>query len=146
MLNPRCSMKHLLLLIAAALALAACNRDPEHSQNLLVGTWSMTSDYESGYTSTTTITIGPDGKYACQVVGHGRSGTVRTFDMRGTWLVKNGMLIDTMTNHSTTNFALPLVSRALIVGMDNREMLLRWEPHEGWTYATNEALYRKISK
>jgi hypothetical protein len=134
------------ILAVVALILSACSREPKRSQQLLVGTWSMTANWQNGDIATTTISIGPDGKYVCQVVGHGRSGTEQTQDMQGTWLVQSGVLIDTETNSSNTNAPLPIVSRAVIVGMDDREMLLRREPNEGITYPTNEPLYRKISK
>jgi hypothetical protein len=135
------------ILAILALIVSACNQNPDaRAQKLLVGTWSMTANYEWGYNATITISIGPDGKYVCQVVGRGESGTERTFDMQGTWHVQNGVLIDTMIYNSTTNYTLPSVSRGRIVRIDNREMLLRWERNEGWDYPTNETLYRKISK
>lgn len=129
------------------LVLAECNRDPDaRAKELLTGTWLMSAQYGGAQMATYTITVGPDGKYACSVVVSAQSGRQHIFQMQGTWQVQNQVLIDTMTNHSSTNATIPLVSRGHIVRLDNSEMLLQREQIEGQTYATNEPVYRKISK
>lgn len=135
------------ILAVVALILSACNRDPDtRAQKLLVGTWSLTFNYQDGDTTTSTLIIGPDGKYVCRVVTHGHSGTERTYDRQGTLQVQNGVLIDTMTNTGATKLTRPLVDRSPIVRIDNREFLVRWERIAGVSYPTNEPLFRKISK
>ena len=150
MLSPR-NLKLLSLLAILSgiclLVLGECNRNPDaRAQELLTGTWLMSADYGGANTATYTITVGPDGKYACSVMVRAPSGRQHVFQMQGTWQVQNNVLIDTMTNHSSTNATVPLVSRGQIVRLDDREMLLRRETIEGKSYSTNEPVYRKISK
>ena len=150
MLSPR-NLKLLSFLAILSgillLVLGECNRDPNaRAKELLTGTWLMSADYGGANTATYTITVGPDGKYSCSVIVRAPSGRQHVFQMQGTWQVQNNVLIDTTTNHSSTNATVPLVSRSHIVRLDDSEMLLQREPVAGQNYATNEPLYRKISR
>ena len=82
----------------------------------------------------------------CQVVAHGESGVIRTADIEGKFQVRDGVLIDTMTKHSNTNAVLPRSTRARIVRINDREMVLNSESLGGQVSPTNDVVFRKVGK
>lgn len=136
-------MKAVCAFAVLTFVMMACNRDPDaRMQRQIVGTWVATCQFTIGPALTNTITIAPDGSYECRIV----SGSGRHYYAQGVFKVQQGLLVDTQTNNSTTNAPLPLTSRARIIRIDEREMQLRQQRIDGWTYPTNEPIYRKLPR
>jgi hypothetical protein len=140
-------MKQFIFLVSLTVALAGChpNGDAEMRKQLL-GEWVLELQYPTGgkFKSTTEITQG--GAYTCHIVAEGESNVLRTAELEGTFEIKNGVLIDTMTKHSNTNANLPSVSRGSIVRMNSQELVVRFEQQDGISYPTNNVIFRKIQK
>jgi hypothetical protein len=81
-----------------------------------------------GATSRCTTTFGSNGQYVCEIEIL-RSNTVRRrVEFQGIQEVTNGMLIDTVLRDSQTNAApVPRTSRAQIIRVSDREVILKWE-------------------
>lgn len=94
-------------------------------QKKLLGTWTRETNADGEQWITVNV-YKPDGSYVAQGTIVGTNET-RKFSEAGTFLVKGGVLILTMTNHSNTNARLPLVERSHIVRLDGRELSIRAE-------------------
>ena len=125
-------MRFALLLLALCLLLVAC-RDrqapPEPQSDALVpiasdaelskrlpGTWIL---QKSNFRSV--ITIASNGGYVAQITAPSSNRT-DTIYQEGTWQVKDGALIDTMTKDSDETVQLPHTTRQWIYRADDREL------------------------
>ena len=117
-----------------------CSRQDDSAvRRRLPGAWTFAADYENGHHSKITIKVDPNGDYVCQVVG-----ASRTSNLAGTFEVRDGVLIDTVTKISNTNLVTPRTYRARIVRSDGRELVLKYEANNPGTISpTNELVLRK---
>jgi hypothetical protein len=47
---------------------------------------------------------------------------------------------------SNTNAVLPISSRARIVRVDDREVVLKWEPNQEMDFPINDVVFRKVQE
>jgi len=135
----------LLPFILVALLLAACNRQGNGTvQRISPGTWVVEGAYPNGGNFKSTLVVAPDGDYRCQIIARGSSNEVRTFELEGTFRIQDGVLLDTTTKNSSTNAQVPNTSRARILRMDDREIVVRYEHVAGVEYPTNETVLRRV--
>ena len=143
-------MKYIITFFAVVLLVTACSRHEDSADDKirkkLLGTWVLEARYEGGSDMRSTVTIAPDGSYACTLDLPGRTNGPRTISMEGTFRVEDGFLIDTVTKHSQTNAKWPNTSRSRIVRIDDRELVLEYERLPEFGYPTNETVYRKQTK
>lgn len=124
-----------------------CSRpgDAEVRQNL-PGKWKRIGG-DPGITSEITWTVDSSGGYVCQIVSlRPEEAVPRTNHMAGKLEVRDGVLIDTMTENSNTNARLPMISRYRIVRSDRRELVFNWEADGRGGFQTNEVVFRKEIK
>jgi hypothetical protein len=128
--------------------LAGCNRQSDaQARKNLTGTWTLSGDNSVASHFKSTITVDPSGDYVCQVVLQSRwDGVTRTNDLAGRWEVRDGILIDTMTKHSSTNARLPMISRSRVVRSGRRELVINVETNGSGDFLTNEVVFRKEIK
>lgn len=127
-------MRHVSI-IALSLLLTACGQRQQPSpvtsdadiQKRLSGTWTNEMTIEDGHWKCVTV-YRSDGTYA------GESTVVRSHETQthwasesGTFVVKGGVLIMTMTRHSQPNARVPRVDRIRIVRLDDRELVVQDE-------------------
>lgn len=138
----------LFLVLAAVLLLSGCSRRGEvEDRKKLTGTWTVGGSYPEGGDFKTTITFDPGGHYVAQIlISSSHDSVTRTGNLAGTFEIKDGVLTDTMTKYSNTNLAPPMISRARVIRMDGRELVVKWEPVEGLEYPTNEVVFQKEIK
>jgi hypothetical protein len=108
------------------------SRDAKIRKNL-PGIWVV----NWGKNHRSTSTISPDGSYVCQITGSS-DGTVVTVE--GTFQVRDGFLIDTMTKSSQTTTHVPNVSRGQIIRADAHEMAISFDGGNG------ESVFRKDTR
>lgn len=134
-----------LPLFALLLLLTACNRHSDAQlQAKLSGTWTNSIDQLK---TKSTVTVGPTGAFDCQVIAFGRSdGITRTSTLSGTWMVRNGLLIDTTTRHSNTNAPLPMILTSSIIRLDAHELVIKYPSDDGKAMPTNEFVLRREGK
>ena len=108
--------------------LAACSRRDEPKpasqvagRNKMAGNWLWTNAYMKG-----AFTVESNGNYV-GVLKRVGSNHLRNIEMQGVMEIKDGVMIETVTKDTQTNGAVPRTSRAQIIRMDEREMVLRWE-------------------
>lgn len=87
----------------------------------LPGTWLFDSP---GHYFRSTLTIASNGGYVCQLTVSNRQ-SIRTNELEGTYQVKDGILIDTITKSSITNEPVPLVFSNQIIRVNNSEFVYR---------------------
>src|SRR5260221_7266894 len=132
-------------MIAMVLFVGCSRRGDAGVRKNLPGTWVVSGVYPSGGDFKSTITVAPNGSYTCQIITHGTSNSVRMFELEGKLLVKDGVLIDTMTKHSNTNAThLPVTYRGRILRADKRELVVNYGLDAGFQEATHETVMRKI--
>ena len=125
--------KFTLSLFTLILLLTACGqREPSpvasdaDIQQKLVGTWIKEMNLDDGVQVRSVTVFRPDGSYA----GKGtivESNKTQWASEAGTFLVRGGVLILTMTKHSSTNARLPVVTRDRMVRLDDRELVMQSE-------------------
>jgi hypothetical protein len=106
---------------------------------MLPGIWHVDKAEPSGGDFHSTIKVASNGSYTCQITSHSPSDGLRKSGLEGTFQVKDGVLIDTMTKNSNTNAVLPMISRYRILRADDRELVLESKT----SYSTNEVIFRK---
>jgi hypothetical protein len=122
----RVSLESLIL----ALVLAGCGRPETKVDRSLAGTWVLKWVDPAGAQVETRNTFGTDGHWICHST-FTLSNQVWTDEAQGTAEIKDGFLIQTMTNGSNPNgVPLPLTSRSLIVRTNERELVLRVQETE----------------
>jgi hypothetical protein len=92
----------------------------------LAGTWIM---------SLGSLTVHPDGSYVLQSTVSPSGGVVTN---EGTFQVRDGFLIDTVTKTSQPNTEVPRVSRARIIRADDSEIVVNYEGARGETVFRKE--------
>jgi hypothetical protein len=138
-------MRFMSLLITMAVCLTACgHHQPSLSslsdaevQKKLTGTWR-----EQGEHAVCTFVVASNGDFVTQGVFNEAHG-VRKLTMKGTWIVKNGILIQTYTKSSQTNAHLPISDPLAIVRLDDRELVLRYD---GRRPEIIEMVYQRVIK
>jgi len=122
--------------------LMGCSRqgDAEVRQNL-PGKWKSSGD-DGGKTWESTWTVDSSGGYVCRFVAQNDPGAVPdTYDMVGKFEVRDGVLINTTTKHSSTDARLPRILRYRIVRSDPRELVVNFEAGRRGGFLTNEVVF-----
>jgi hypothetical protein len=92
-------------------------------QQKLAGIW-KTTRIPAVYQST--VTVASNGIYVCDVTDFSRVPS-KSDHLEGQWEIKDGFLIDTVTNSSATNIQLPMVLRAKIIQFNGDKLVLHVE-------------------
>ena len=148
----RASVRFTFSLFVLSLLAAACGRHEESAdakvQNQLPGVWVSDAQFASGHVIHSTITIAPDGSYLTRMDIPARTNGPQIVNVAGTFRMKDGFLIDTLTNYSDTNInpANPITSRARIIRIDGRELRLDYETNTWSVYPTNPTVFRRQIK
>jgi hypothetical protein len=123
----------LLIIIGALFAhfKAAQEMDAKNFQKL-VGGW-VAKDKDGLHNVTT---IHSDSGFTCSVTPEDNMGLLYYF--KGTLQIKNGILIETITNHSDTNVHLPFISRMNLVSLKNNNFVVKVDG------TTNELVFWKM--
>ena len=136
-------VKFISPLLAVCLLLIGCGRNsglrPAPSSQ---GTWQLDragTGMNLGVQLHTTTMVDSDGRYSCETVATGSNRVVR-FTLEGTWQIKDGYLIDTVTRHSDTNIAVPWTNRARIVRITDQELAIHDEANSA------DAIFRKVKE
>jgi hypothetical protein len=128
------------ILIASLMLLTGCGhrRDTAVRKNL-PGIWNVELAFTNAWGSKSTFTIGPNGEFVCQTV---TASDVQVAELAGTFQVKDGMLIETVTNSTQPKIQgrIPFTSRAQIIRADNHEMAVIYDGD------TNTVILRKDTK
>jgi hypothetical protein len=125
-------MRFALLFLALCLLLVACrdHQAPPEPQSdalvpiasdaelgkLLPGTWILEKPRFRSVT-----TLASNGSYVSHITTTWSNET-RTLNLEGTWQVKNGLLIDTITKHSDPTVGVPWTFSQWIYRADDREL------------------------
>ena len=127
-------------LLALALLLSGCgHRTAADSGKNLQGTWILDRvDMNGSFHSQTTVA--KNGSYVCETIRRDNSNNAYVFKLQGSFQLADGYLIDTITNHSDTNFAVPSVFRARVVRISDRELAIHDETN------SVDAVFRKAEK
>jgi hypothetical protein len=133
-------MKSALYLLSVALLLVGCGREKTSTaaSRFPVGTWVCEFDYPNGSHFKSTTVVSSGGRYLCHGTSTGTNNISRSFELEGSWEIRDGFLIDTMTKHSQTNAPVPTTSRAQIIRRSDSELVTKWEGME------NESVLRKV--
>jgi hypothetical protein len=133
-------MTRVFLLFTLLLVVVGCShrRDAEVRKNL-PGTWRLDLAFTNDWGSQSTFAVDENGDFICQTVSP--SG-VHTAELSGTFQVKDGFLIETITNTTQPGISkrLPFVSRAQIISADDHRLVIL---NEG---TTNNYILRKDVK
>jgi len=113
-------MKHVFTFIILCLLLTACGRSDARLQRQVTGTWVV----DVGNNIRSVNLIRPDGSYAAKVTGFTNGSVVM---IEGTFLVKNGELVETVTKSSQKDEKVPFVVRGHIISLTDHEMVARWD-------------------
>jgi len=82
--------------------------------------------------------VSANGDFECKTTFQGDTNGMQTIELEGTFQVKDGILIETVTKSSQTNAHVPFVSRARVIQADDHEMVISplnrtnrivWEKH-----------------
>ena len=114
-------MKFVLVIVLLSLSVTGCGRSDEKIQRGLAGTW----DIDKGFGLHGAVIIDLDGNCKSQFTGY-KDGHISIVE--GTFLVKDGVLVDTITKDNSTN-AVPRVYRGRIVRINKHEFVMR-EGHD----------------
>ena len=110
-------------------------------QAKLTGTWSLDRVRSDGVAIHTAITIASDGKYSARTTSTvTNSSAAATVTLEGTFEIKDGYLMDTVTRHDVPTFQVPTTFRARIIRFDEQELLAFDEGN------SVEVLFRKEQK
>jgi hypothetical protein len=139
-----------LSLFAALLLVVACKRHEESADNkiqkTLPGTWVFEARHAYGGSIQYTVKVAEDASYVCTIVVPGRTNGPGSIHQEGTWRVKDGVLIDTITKDSQTNAPVPDTSYARIVSIDDQELVVDYVKVPWVVYPTNQTVFRKQTK
>jgi hypothetical protein len=119
MLGHQLTMRHVFTFIILCLLLTACGRSDARIQKQVTGMWLV----DIGNNVRSLNVIQPDGKFAAKVIGF-TNGSVVTIE--GTFLVKNGALVETVTKSSQQDEQVPFVVQGKI-SLTPHEMITRWD-------------------
>ncbi len=120
MLDRRLLMKHAFTFIILSLLLTACGRNDARLERQVTGTWVV----EIGNNIRSVSVIRPDGGYAATVTGFTNGSVVM---VEGSFRVKNGELVETVTKSSQTNEKVPFTVHGQIIRLNNHEMIAKWD-------------------
>jgi major membrane immunogen (membrane-anchored lipoprotein) len=116
-------MKNTPIILALSLLLTACSRHDAEFTKQVPGNWKHegTSTRDTGtYASTTTIS--PDGTFS-----YIRQWNERplTYTMAGTWQIKDGFMLMTVTNRSDQNMGAKVgeIIKSRIIRLDDRQFV-----------------------
>jgi len=130
-------------LLVFCILLTGCDRDSNSQPaGRLQGTWLLDrlgTGINLGVKLHTTTKVDSDGRYSCESVATSSNRVVR-FICEGTWQIKDGYLIDTVTNHSDTNIVVPWIVRARIVQITDQELAIHDETN------SVDAIFRKAKE
>jgi hypothetical protein len=96
---------------------------------ILPGTWVLEQDWPASHSNMrSVVTVASNGAYVCHITGVTLSRT-NAIDLEGTWQIKDGCLIDTITKDSDPGFnpprhALPYTSTQRIMRANEKELAL----------------------
>ncbi len=143
-------MRLTLSFFAVLLLVAACKRHEESVDNkiqrTLPGTWVFEARYANGSSNQSTVEVAQDASYVCTLFLPGRTNGPRIIRQEGTWRVKDGVLIDTITKDSQTNARKPNTNYARIVSIDDQKLVLDYGKIPGVLQPTNQTVFRKQTK
>ena len=125
-------MRHASTIMLIMLLTACEQREPSpvmsdaDIQQKLAGTWIKEMNLNDGVQVRSVTVFRPDGSYTGKgtIVG---SNETQWASEAGTFLVRGGVLILTLTKHSSTNARLPVVTRDRIVRLTDRELVMKSE-------------------
>jgi hypothetical protein len=121
-----------------SLALAGCSRRNADPPAVIDGTWSFARNMPGGGQFQSTTAVARDGHYVCQIsIVSSNHSSKEGVEFQGTFEVKDGFLIDTINKDSQTNGRVPRTSRARIIRMNDREMVVKYEESD------TEAVFRR---
>ena len=131
-------------LLTLILVLGGCHRSPDlENRKSLAGTWISSRNFPEGGDFRSSTTIDQSGNYAADLLVHFHGGT-QSFQMRGTMVISNGMLVDTMVAYTSTNAPnLPRTDRARIVRFTENELVVNYGGDHGMT---NDVVLRREGK
>jgi hypothetical protein len=116
-------MKYTPIILILSLLLTACSRHDAELTQKIPGSWkhvgTSTRD-DSTYSSSTTIL--PDGTFSYI---RQRNERPLTYTMAGTWQIKHGFMLMTITNRSDQNMGAKLgeVSKCRIIRLDDHQLV-----------------------
>jgi hypothetical protein len=122
-------MKIYLLIFALGLALVGCDPQAVDTHPKLAGTWLEDRTLASGGHFKCILQVGPSGAITNLITITGPASE-QSLRWEGTWEIKDGVLIETITKDSQPNAPVPRVFRPRIVRMTARELVLKYENHE----------------
>jgi len=119
-------MRFVFIFAASILLLTSCGRSDAKMQRKLTGVWiaDLPNERQSR------IVIHPDGRYECKLTTLTND---RVVGIEGVLRVKDGVLIDTITNISGDAHqadalaALPSVDHVFVVRLDDHAFVAKWE-------------------
>ena len=124
-------MKYTITFIFLSLLLTGCGRRDAKIQQELTGTWVV--DFGHGMSDRTAIHS--DGSFESQITGYTNGSVV---SLEGTFLAKDGELVETVTKHSQTNAPVPFVMHGHIIRFDGHELVTKWDT------AASDSVARKV--
>ena len=142
-------MKLPLSFLSAVVLLGACSKPsatlPSDAdvRKFLPGTWIVEAVGPFGEATKSTITIASDGRYVCQITV-GTSNSVYASQLEGTLQVIDGVLLETLTQHSSAKPPFP-VSRAQVLRANDRELVVRFDRTPGVPSSAKPTVFRKIT-
>lgn len=86
-----------------------------------------------------TNTIAPDGSFV-ELSWFSHLDRTNTYRRTGTWLVKNGRLIETLKTSTNPTEVTPHTDAGRIVRFDARGFIVRWQN------STNETIWQRVTK
>jgi hypothetical protein len=113
-------MRHAFTFIILCLLLTACGRSDARLQQQVSGMWLV----DIGNNVRSVNVIRPDGRFAARVTGF-TNGSVVVIE--GTFRVKNGALIETVTKSSQPGEKVPFVVHGKIIRLTPQEMITQWD-------------------
>jgi len=120
-----------VLILAAVVGCASCNRPPEKGDANLAGVW--LADMEGRQRL---LDLKADGTYECVVTP--RTGVAQKLE--GRWEIKDRVFTETMIRNSVSHPPVPLISRAKIVAWSEEAFSLHYEG------ATQAITFRRKAK
>jgi hypothetical protein len=82
--------------------------------------------------------VAPDGSFLCRAWFRHADRT-NTYQQTGTWMVKNGRLIQTVKSSTNPTEVTPWTRAGRIMQADARSFIVRWQN------STNESVWQKVS-
>jgi hypothetical protein len=130
------------------LGLSACNnRSDQQLQRQLQGTWTLQVTNPTGDEFKSATYVSPAGFYTSRITltRTGASNAVYNDELEGSWRIENGVLIDTTTRHSNTNFSphQRMVWRARIVRFTENEFVVEQDGTNEWTSSLKQIAFRR---